>query len=205
LIHFFNVISLDHLLQDELRAKRAFEAGQRAERQRVLERARKEADTLEDLRRARLAQLEDRQRRLAEEIELDKAEYYRAVAVQKQWVESERATTDAQRSANRDHVAALLRQKEDAESAKKDAFEALRVEGSRARAAQDDSLARLRAIREQKVQELLALGVDPAYTVQLQKYDPMAAITRDYTRGVKATKSKDSAGGFTGKVGGSKK
>lgn len=186
----------DRAAQDELRARRAFEAGQRAERQRALDRARKEAEALEELRKARLAQLEDRQRRLAEEIEVDKAEYSRAMAVQRQWVESERAATDALRSANRDHVAALLRQKEEAEAAKKAEFEARRVEGARDRAAQEANLERLRKIREQKVQELLQLGVEPAYTVQLQKYDPMAAITRDYTRGVPAgvRNSKGSAG-----------
>jgi hypothetical protein len=186
-------------LQDELRARRAFEAGQRAERQRALDRARKEAAALEELRRARLAQLEDRQRRLAEEIEVDKAEYNRAIAVQQQWVEAERQSAEAQRTANREHVAALLRQKQEMEAAKKADFEALREEGARERAAQEANLARLRAIREQKVQELLALGVEPAYTVQLQRYDPMAAISRDYARGVKAG-SRDGASG-AGKTG----
>lgn len=189
------------LTQDELRAKRAFEAGQRAERERALERARKEAKALEELRAARLQQLEDQQRRLAEEIEVDKAEYARAMAVQEQWVASERAASDARWQANREHVSALLRQKDEAEAAKKAAFAALQAEGARERAAQAAQLERLRAIREQKVAELLALGVDAAYTVQLQKFDPMAAITRDYARGA-AKGGKAGAGGAGAAAGG---
>ena len=210
--------------QDELRARRAFEAGQRAERERALERARKEAQALEELRAARLKQLEDQQRRLAEEIEVrragrcrsaalapraftfrllalqvDKAEYARATAVQQQWVAAERAAADARWAANREHVGALLRQKDESEAAKKAAFAALQEEGVKERAAQAAQLERLRVIREQKVAELLALGVDTTYTVQLAKFDPMAAISKDYERGpAKSRGGKAGGAGATG-------
>lgn len=137
--------------------------------------------------------------RLLVPLQVDKAEYARATAVQQQWVAAERATADARWAANREHVGALLRQKDDAEAAKKAAFAALQEEGVKERAAQAAQLERLRVIREQKVAELLALGVDTAYTVQLAKFDPMAAISKDYERGpAKGRAGKAGGAGATG-------
>lgn len=176
---------------DELRAKRAFEAGQRAERARELERARKQKAAADVLRASRIEQLEAKQRRMAEEIEVDKAEFERAIEVQRTWLAAEREAQATRAAANREHVRSLLTQKQEKEAARAAATIKTREEGAKERAEADAKLARLQAMRDAKIAELLEMGVDPKYTVELARYDPAYAIKADYKLGATAAKRGD--------------
>lgn len=157
---------------DELRARRDYEAGQRVERTKELERLRKQAAAVAELKRAAVEQLQLKQRRLAEEIEFDRLEFEEAARVQGAWLAAEEKNQRDKWEANRQHQRALLSQKESLEIAAKTAFDATQKEGSVIQEAERVRLERLREIRDAKVAELLEMGVDPKYCVALRSVDP---------------------------------
>jgi hypothetical protein len=171
--------------EDELRARRAFQAGQRAERERDAALAARQAAVTADLRAAAVALIAEKQQRLAEEVELDKAEFARARAVQEEWVAAEAASAAARRAADRGHTLALAAQKEETERARRAEVASAGREGAAARAALEAELARLSALRDARVAELRAAGLPVPGS--LAAYDPADAIKHDYKRGRQST------------------
>jgi Trichohyalin-plectin-homology domain len=158
---------------DELRARRAFEAGQREARQKEAEKARKQAAAIEELKRERIAQLATKQSRLAVEVEADKAEFERARKIQEEWIAQEEEAARIKDLHNKEHLRALQRQKEEKELEAKQRVLNERASGAVARAEEEAKQAMLKSIRERKVKELLELGVSSKYTVQLARFEPV--------------------------------
>lgn len=162
----------------ELAMQRAFEEGARRERQRELERARQQAEALEDLKRTRARMLEERQNAMAGMIEDEKAEFLAAQRLQDQWLAQEEAA-DAERSkANFSFLKDVRKQVSDKEERERRAKEIERAELARSQAEFTAREEYLRSIRDRKVAEMKALNLPGSYTTELQRYDPRAEMLK---------------------------
>jgi hypothetical protein len=168
---------------DQLRAQRAFEAGQRAERERELERARKRAEAEDELRAARAQQEELRRLRQAMELEREKDEFDANQAARTQWMRAEHDAKEAVRARDVAHRDALFHDVEVRAAARKAAADATRGEGKDDIQLRDAAVAKLKHIRDEKIRQLVDAGVDPKYTADLRRYNPMQVILKDYKLG----------------------
>lgn len=164
--------------KDELRAKRAFEASERVTREKELEKARKRAAMLADLQESRVRMQEEKERRMAELIGAEKEEFVAALRVQDEQLDRERAAAEARAKEAAEHLRAIKAQMDEKEARARREREREVALTHAAREEADRELERLRAVRDRKVQELLDLGVDPIFTVELQKYDAAVAQAR---------------------------
>ncbi len=55
--------------------------------------------------------------------------------------------------------------------------------GEKQRQALETDLEAIREIRDRKVKELVAVGVDPLYVVELKSFDPQSRVSKDYKLG----------------------
>ena len=173
---------------DELRANRAFEDGQRAERLRIAQRHEREVAMRADLRASRTELLALKQARMASEIESEKAEFERALAVQAAWLAVERSASEAKRGAEHRHVLELADMMRVKEKSKQLDAAALRAEGEEhkhAAAARADILV---GIRASLVSELRSEGL--RVSPQLTSYAPDALVKADYKLGKAALKAR---------------
>ena len=88
---------------DALRARRAFEAGQREAREREAEAARKRRDMIEEEKRLREEQKQAKELLVALEIQKERDEFERNPRVRNEWVAKERAEAEALRERNMAH------------------------------------------------------------------------------------------------------
>jgi hypothetical protein len=161
----------DRDAKEELRARRALEAAARREREAELGRARARAAAEADLAASRAAMAQAKAALAAGLIEEEREEYLRAASAQEEWLARDRAAGAARAAANAQLLADLSAQVE----AKKEAVRARRAgeaaeEAARAAAAAEQ-VAFLKGIRDRKVAEVQALGVDARWTTQLAGYN----------------------------------
>ncbi len=93
--------------QDALRARRAFESGQREARAKESEAARKRATLLEEEKRLREEQKQQKELLIALEIQRERDEFLRNQAVRNEWIAKEKEAADAVRSRNLGHRVVL--------------------------------------------------------------------------------------------------
>lgn len=140
----------------------------------------------------------------AREVEAEKAEFERAIAVQKVWIDDERRALEARRAADAEHRRALQRQVEEKEAAARAAREAKAREGDGARRAEEEKQRLLAKVREEALADLAGMGVPSRYGAQLLRYDPGGAIKADYKLGAAmgGAAKKDKAAGAAAAGGG---
>ena len=169
--------------------RRAFEEGQRRDREAAARKRAKEAEDAAALREAREAQIRDRELLRAAEIAQERQTFDAAQAARSDWVKAERETRHRRREADRSHVKDVLRQ---AEASIAQARE--RSEGAVGLRATDEEMAHLAAVRDRKVAELAKSGVESKYAVQLRRFNPRSALDKDFKMGPPRTgKSKAAA------------
>lgn len=170
---------------DELRARRAFEAGERAARRKAAAEARKRREDLENLARVREEQRQHKEEQMAALIAQEQEAFERIKKVQEETAQREREEDEKKRRENLKHKDELLTMIQEREKQAKKEREELLSLSTVDTAEREAYLERVRRIRERKVQELIDAGVDPKYTVQLAKHDPMKNIMKDYKLGAK--------------------
>jgi len=154
---------------DALRAKRAFEAAERAARQKEQREAAKQAAINEELCVARKRQTAEKERRLAEQAKAERDEFDRIISVQITQEHAEKKKTKEEKDARFRHCDELRQQiaarEEKAIQDRRSALE----EGARNR---DDMAAerkKLERIKERKIEELKKCGVPEKYWSELAR------------------------------------
>ena len=173
---------------DEIRARRAYEEGQRKERQRELEAARRRKAIMEEVKRTRDWQLEQREMQLAFEVQGEKEEFAQNQRLRDEWMEEEARARQRRREADLEHARQLREENYIREERRRKEREETRREGDREMQQRQAQLERLQRLRERKLRELQGSKVHPRYTVQLANFDPSDAIKKDYKRGTKGAK-----------------
>lgn len=168
---------------DAIRARRAFEAGQREARRKDMEEAKKRKALQDDLIAARIEQQERKEMMIALEIQREREEFERNSEVRSEWLAKEKSAVTAERHRNLRHKDDLISDISKRERDRKAASAALLEESRKGTLGAD--LDEIRRIRDEKVTELLDAGVDPLYVVELKKYDPQTRINDDFKMGGK--------------------
>jgi hypothetical protein len=186
---FFKLRGMVEKFQDnteavaETRMRRAFEEGQRKDREAAERRAQQQREAEAELRRAREEQTEYKTALRAAEIERERQEFDRAQAAKKQWMDAERAERERRRAKDRSHVQQVLQQAEEHQSELKMQALKTREAGSEGAHATDAEMEELDRIRQRKLRELRAAGVESKYGVELQRFRPRAVIEKDFKLG----------------------
>ncbi|ETV99972.1 hypothetical protein H310_07424 [Aphanomyces invadans] len=156
---------------DELRAKRAVEARERAAREADLAHERKMKKEMDELRISREAQAMHRQRSKIQEALQQKKEYESII----DQVESDKRAfqeNEERLSKKRaEHRIALQKQIEDKQVLAKERYVKVQLEGKALKQEYADELQKLENIRIQEVADLEAAGVNPAYLSEMKALD----------------------------------
>lgn len=168
---------------DALRAKRAFEDGERAVRKRELEAARKAKAAQEELVREREKQRLDREWAMALEAKQQKEQYEVNVRLSAEELERTRAEEHAKLVKNHKHKDEILGMIGEREAEAKQARVEWLKRGEDGVRAVEKEVGTIKEIRDRKVRELLEAGVPERYTVQLAKFNPEDALSKDYRLG----------------------
>jgi hypothetical protein len=155
-----------------LQMQRAYEEGARRERAKELERARKQAEALRDLKATRQRMLEEKQEAMAGMIEDEKMEFEIAQRLQAQWLEEQEREEEARSKSNFQFLKDVKSQISDKIAREKEFKDREREELIKSQADYAKYSEDLRRIRDRKVEEMRALGLPGSYMTELQKYDP---------------------------------
>jgi hypothetical protein len=161
--------------RQEMLMRRAFEEGARRERQKELERARKQAEAVEDLRHTRERMMEEKQQRMAELLQDEKAEFEAAQKAKSEWLAIERERDRQKAASNLGFLREVRAQVEEKEVRVKEQRQQEREELEREREANKAEMEYLRGLRDAKLREMVELGLPSKYTTQLLRYDPEVA------------------------------
>jgi hypothetical protein len=161
--------------RQEMLMRRAYEEGERREREKELVRARKQAQAQEELARARVQMLEEKQARVAEMIDGEREEFETAKRIQDAWLEQEKAKEEAQAASNAVFLKAVRSQVDEKERRAREERIREREELERARAAHAAEMEHLRALRDAKIEEMKRMGLPGKYQTELARYDPERA------------------------------
>jgi len=161
----------DRDAKEELRARRALELAARADRAAELKRVRERAETEAALQRSREEMAAQKQALMASMIDAEKEEFERAAAAQEEWLERERQAEAAKARASAELLAGLSAQMEEKKAAQRARRAAEAAEEAERLRALEQDRAFLAGIRDKKVAEIKALGVDPLWTQQLARYN----------------------------------
>lgn len=154
---------------DALRAKRAFEEGERAAREKERQEQEKKLRIQRDLEIARQTQFEEKERRMAEQAKQERDEYMRIIRTQKEEEMREAQIEEEKNNIFRSHADQLRSQiVQNDEVKKQDRLDYLE-EGRKVRQELDDEKARLEQIKQKKLGELKGLGISEKYTAELAK------------------------------------
>ncbi|EQC29732.1 hypothetical protein SDRG_12504 [Saprolegnia diclina VS20] len=163
---------------DELRAKRAVEARERAARDADVAREVKARKEAEELRISREAQAMHRQRSKVQEA-LQQKQEYESIIHQVDWQKKQfqdKEATDATKRAS--HRLALQKQIDDKQKLVKEKFVRVQLEGKALKQEYADELAKLERIRIEEVAELEEAGVNPSYLSEMKALDIAKARDR---------------------------
>ncbi len=103
--------------------------------------------------------------------------------MQREYLEAEDAARASRAAANTQHRQALAGMVSEREVHRRTQRQREAEEGKDFLAGRDSRIQRVRAIRDKKVAQLQEMGVNPKYTSQLKRVDPMTALLKDYKMG----------------------
>jgi len=196
---FFKLRSMVEKFQDDsegqadTRMRRAFEEGQRRDREEAKRLAERRVVEAAELRRAREAQMEAKELARAAGLAMERREFESAQEAKREWMVGERSVRERRRAADRSHVQEVLRQAEERLAERKEVWGRTREEGKEGLKGTDAEMEALRQVRDRKVRELREAGVEGKYTVQLRGFDPRAAVDKDFKLGPPRARKSDGA------------
>ena len=154
---------------DALRAKRAFEEGERVARERERKDLEHKHSVLRDMEEARQRQFLEREQRLSEQAKQERDEFLRIIHKQKEVEESERRIEEEKKDVLKKHSNQLRTQiHTNDEQGKQDRLDYLE-EGRKIRQKIDDERVKIEAIKQKKLGELGALNIPEKYAAELAK------------------------------------
>lgn len=154
---------------DTLRAKRAFEEGERAAREKERIEQEKRLRIQRDLEDARQFQFEEKERRMAEQARQERVEFTRIISTQKEEEMREAQIDDEKDKILRQHANELRAQITGNEEVRKQERLDYLEEGRKVRQQLDEEKSRLDQIKKKKLTELQHLGISDKYTAELAK------------------------------------
>ena len=152
---------------DALRAKRHREAKDREWRLQQLQKARKDAQSLQSLVEGRERSKQEKARRFAEQAVAEQDEYFQILEWQKEQIARDQVKEKLAREAEVLQKQALRDQIAEHAAERKAAYEAYLAEGRELERQRQEQKHRLFQIKQSKVEELNALGVPPKYQAEL--------------------------------------
>ena len=155
---------------DALRAKRAYEQSEREARIKEQNEMLLRKKKIQELIASNEKQRADKQKQLAEQARQEQLEYQRIVKQQLEEIEKERRTEEdkkKKRYENTKDLKKLMKLKEEKE--KLQSRENIE-DGRKAKQNRDDWRLRMEKIKQQKIQDLKNLGVQPKYIADLERY-----------------------------------
>lgn len=163
---------------DEIRARRAAEARERKIREAERDAARKRKEDLKSLNAARERQAEDKRKRLEAEAKSDLIEIEHAREYAKKMTEREERENAHKARLAEEHRLNIKRQIDEAEEKRR--YERMHKydEGAENRSKFIQDQARLEAIREKMVKDLVDKGVNPKYLSEMQNVDIKKILNR---------------------------
>lgn len=154
---------------DALRAKRAFEEGERVARERERKDLEHKHSVLRDMEEARQRQFLEREQRLSEQAKQERDEFLRIIHKQKEVEEQERRIEEEKKDVLKKHSNQLRTQiHTNDEQGKQDRLDYLE-EGRKIRQKIDDERVKIEAIKQKKLGELGALNIPEKYAAELAK------------------------------------
>lgn len=162
--------------REEMLMRRAYEEGERREREKALVRARAQAAAQADLHETRVRILAEKQTRMAEMIDDERAEFERAIRLQEEWLAQEKIKEDTRNAANAAFLKDIRVQVKEKEERLRTMKQHERKELDASRAAVQAELDHLRQVRDRKLEEMKALGLPAKYMAELTSFDPEKAI-----------------------------
>lgn len=154
---------------DALRARRAQEAYEREFRQRERETEHRRAAINKDLAHAREQQTLEKELMLAEQARLEREEFERIIAVQKEQEEQERLQREKLEAFRRQNALALQKQISEIEETRRKERRDFLEEGNRLKTEKREREAKVDEIRARKLAELEKLQVPKQYRQELLK------------------------------------
>jgi hypothetical protein len=154
---------------DALRAKRAFEEGERVARTKEQQEQEKKLRIQRDLEQARQSQFEEKERRMAEQAKHERDQYMHIIRAQKEDEMKEAMIDDEKRKILRSHADELRAQITQNDEVKKQDRLDYNEEGRKVRQELDDEKIRIAEIKGRKLGELKGLGISEKYTAELAK------------------------------------
>ena len=152
---------------DALRAKRAREAKDREWRLQQLEKARKDAETLQNLVEGRERSKREKAHRFAEQALAEQDEYFQVLEWQKEQIARDQLKEKLAREADIAHKQALRDQMAEHNAERKAAAEAYLAEGREVERQRQEQKNRLLQIKQNKLEEMIALGIPPKFQTEL--------------------------------------
>ena len=154
---------------DALRAKRAFEEGERQARERERLENEKRLRIMADLEASRQKQFNDKQMSLAEQARIEREEYMYNIQRQKQYEAQEKKIEDEKKSALVQHSKKIRDQISINEHNTKQARLDYLEEGKKVREEIQDERNKIKNIQNAKIDELERLGIENKYMYEIQK------------------------------------
>lgn len=154
---------------DALRAKRAFEEGERGAREKERQEQEKRVRIQRDLEQARQSQFEEKERRMAEQAKQERDEYMGIITTQKEDEMKEAYIDDEKKRILRQHADEIRAQITQNDEIKKQERLDYLEEGRKVRQELEDEKSRLHQIKSRKLGELQHLGISDKYTSELAK------------------------------------
>jgi len=160
--------------EDALRAKRAQEAAEREWRAKELAAARAAGEKQQAMKIARNVQMREKERKLAEQAQLEKLEFERILSVQAEADARDRELVEMKNLRNMEHKDELRDTiARNAAERKAQRLKFLSEGGSLERRMQAEAI-KVNSIKQRKLQELSAMGVPPKYCTELQRFKTTA-------------------------------
>eukprot|EP01048_Picozoa_sp_COSAG05_P023640 COSAG05_NODE_5207_length_1236_cov_1.339490_1_plen_274_part_00 len=160
--------------EDALRAKRAQEAAERDWRNKELSAARAAGEKQQAMKIARNVQMREKERKLAEQAQLEKLEFERICNVQAEADARDREEVEYKIEKNVRHSNQLRETIARNEVERKQQRMKFLSEGGHLVGRVAAEQAKVNAIKAQKLAQLEAMGVPDKYTAELKRYKPVA-------------------------------
>ena len=154
---------------DALRAKRAFEEGERQARDKERKELEHRQKVLQDLEEARQRQFLEKERRLAEQAKQERDEFMRIIQKQKEVEEQERRIEEEKKSVLKSHSVGIRTQILQNEEQKKQERLNYLEEGKMVRQKLEDEKKKIERIKDKKMGELKGLDIPGKYQAELAR------------------------------------
>ena len=158
--------------EDALRAKRAQEASEREWREKELAAAQLAVAKQQTMKIARNVQMREKERKLAEQAQLEKLEFERILNVQAEADARDRKEVELQMRRNKEHKKQLHGAIQRNEAQREIQRSNLLSEGGHLEKRMAAEVAKVERIKAQKLKELELIGVPVKYRSELQRFKP---------------------------------